>query len=199
MVTVMTAQLVVPDASAVKHSARRWWALVAIAASVLVVGLDLTVLNLALPTLAVSLHASTGDLQWIADSYSLVLAAPYVSPVLPPGAVPAIGPGVIPADKVFGKEYSHDLDHDLMGVLDPEKIVASIRDGQEELLTAGRTTMIEAAEAMEQTLGMFADADDKLAEATEVEWMSRALRARASFTRDMLGASSRFTRELLTP
>ncbi len=59
----------------VKRSARRWWALVAIAASVLVVGLDLTVLNLALPTLAVSLHASTGDLQWIADSYSLVLAA----------------------------------------------------------------------------------------------------------------------------
>ncbi|HXJ28755.1 MAG TPA: MFS transporter, partial [Streptosporangiaceae bacterium] len=59
----------------VTHSARRWWALVAIAASVLVVGLDLTVLNLALPSMAVSLHASTGDLQWIVDSYSLVLAA----------------------------------------------------------------------------------------------------------------------------
>ena len=59
----------------VTRSARRWWALVAIAASVLVVGLDLTVLNLALPTMAVSLHASTGDLQWIVDSYSLVLAA----------------------------------------------------------------------------------------------------------------------------
>jgi DHA2 family multidrug resistance protein-like MFS transporter len=55
--------------------ARKWWALVAIAASVLVVGLDLTVLNLALPTIAVDLHASTSDLQWISDSYSLVLAA----------------------------------------------------------------------------------------------------------------------------
>ena len=32
------------------NPARKWWALVAIAASVLVVGLDLTVLNLALPT-----------------------------------------------------------------------------------------------------------------------------------------------------
>lgn len=64
-----------PDASDVTHSARRWWALLAISASVLVVGLDLTVLNLALPTMAVSLHATTGDLQWIADSYSLVLAA----------------------------------------------------------------------------------------------------------------------------
>src|ERR1700761_1426390 len=64
-----------PAGPAVTHSARRWWALLAIAASVLVVGLDLTVLNLALPSMAVSLHASTGDLQWIVDAYSLVLAA----------------------------------------------------------------------------------------------------------------------------
>jgi len=63
------------DRRDVTHSARRWWALVAIAASVLVVGLDLTVLTLALPTISVSLHASTSDLQWITDSYSLVLAA----------------------------------------------------------------------------------------------------------------------------
>jgi DHA2 family multidrug resistance protein-like MFS transporter len=54
---------------------RRWWALIAMAASVLVVGLDLTVLNLALPTIATQLHASTSDLQWFSDAYSLVLAA----------------------------------------------------------------------------------------------------------------------------
>ena len=54
---------------------RRWWALGALALSVLVVGLDLFVLSLALPTLAVDLHATTGDLQWFVDSYSLVLAA----------------------------------------------------------------------------------------------------------------------------
>jgi MFS transporter, DHA2 family, multidrug resistance protein len=58
-----------------ESAARKWWALVAIAASVLVVGLDLPVLNLALPTIATDLHASTGDLQWISDAYSLVLAA----------------------------------------------------------------------------------------------------------------------------
>jgi len=57
------------------QTSRRWWAMVAIAAAALVVGLDLTVLSLALPTMAGSLHASTGDLQWITDSYSLVLAA----------------------------------------------------------------------------------------------------------------------------
>ncbi len=55
--------------------ARRWWALIAISASVLVVGLDLTVLNLALPVLSTQLHASTTDLQWFSAAYSLVLAA----------------------------------------------------------------------------------------------------------------------------
>jgi MFS transporter, DHA2 family, multidrug resistance protein len=53
---------------------RRWGAVAALALSVLVVGLDLTVLNLALPTLARELHASTGDLQWFIAAYSLVVA-----------------------------------------------------------------------------------------------------------------------------
>src|SRR6202167_2245887 len=58
-----------------ESSARRWWALIAIAASVLVVGLDLTVLTLALPTISNDLHASTSDLQCFSAAYSLVLAA----------------------------------------------------------------------------------------------------------------------------
>jgi EmrB/QacA subfamily drug resistance transporter len=61
--------------------ARKWLALIAVAMSMLVVGLDLTVLNLALPTIANALHASTSDLQWFNDAYSLVLAAA----VLPAG------------------------------------------------------------------------------------------------------------------
>ena len=60
---------------------RKWWALVALALSVLIVGIDLTVLNVALPTMAPALHASTTDLQWFVDAYSLVLAAA----VLPAG------------------------------------------------------------------------------------------------------------------
>jgi len=81
MVTLMVSQptsTTVPAKGAPgdpQHSSRRWWALIAIAASVLVVGLDLTVLSLALPDIAVSLHASTGDLQWFTDAYSLVIAA----------------------------------------------------------------------------------------------------------------------------
>ncbi|MBB5872065.1 EmrB/QacA subfamily drug resistance transporter [Allocatelliglobosispora scoriae] len=56
-------------------SPRRWWALAALALSVLVVGLDGTVLNVALPTLARDLGAGTDDLQWIIDAYLVVLAA----------------------------------------------------------------------------------------------------------------------------
>jgi MFS transporter, DHA2 family, multidrug resistance protein len=54
---------------------RRWWALAALALSVLVVGLDVFVLTLAIPTLSVDLHASSTDAQWFLDAYSLVLAA----------------------------------------------------------------------------------------------------------------------------
>ena len=54
---------------------RRWWALGAMSVSLLVVGLDLTALNVALPTLATELGASTSQLQWFANAYTLVLAA----------------------------------------------------------------------------------------------------------------------------
>src|SRR5215469_5437817 len=43
--------------------------------SVIVVALDLTILNIALPSISTALHASTRDLQWIVDAYSLAFAA----------------------------------------------------------------------------------------------------------------------------
>ena len=54
---------------------RRWWALAAITLGVLAVGLDVTVLGVALPTLATSLKASESDLQWFSSGYALTLAA----------------------------------------------------------------------------------------------------------------------------
>jgi EmrB/QacA subfamily drug resistance transporter len=42
--------------------------------SVIVVNLDLTILNIALPDISAALHAGTGDLQWLVDAYSLVFA-----------------------------------------------------------------------------------------------------------------------------
>ena len=53
---------------------RRWWALAAIVISVLTIGFDSTILNVALPTLAAKINASNGDLQWIVDSYILIFA-----------------------------------------------------------------------------------------------------------------------------
>src|SRR5690348_4588267 len=55
--------------------ARRWWALAAITLGVLAVGLDVTVLSVALPTLAAALKASESDLQWFSSGYALTLAA----------------------------------------------------------------------------------------------------------------------------
>jgi DHA2 family multidrug resistance protein-like MFS transporter len=57
------------------RGSRRWWALGAMTLGVLAVGLDVTVLSVAMPTLARSLHASTSDLQWFSSGYALVLAA----------------------------------------------------------------------------------------------------------------------------
>src|SRR5215831_414478 len=53
----------------------KWWALGALTLSVLAVGLDGTVLSVALPTLANALHASESDLQWFSSGYLLALAA----------------------------------------------------------------------------------------------------------------------------
>src|SRR5437899_5891801 len=54
---------------------RKWWALGALTLSVLAVGLDGTILSVAVPTLATALHATESDLQWFQSGYLLVLAA----------------------------------------------------------------------------------------------------------------------------
>ena len=54
---------------------RRWWTLGVMCLSLLVIGLDNTILNVALPTLVRDLHASTSQLQWIVDAYALVFAS----------------------------------------------------------------------------------------------------------------------------
>jgi EmrB/QacA subfamily drug resistance transporter len=53
----------------------KWWALAAVNLAVVAVSLDATVLSVALPTLAHSLHASESDLQWFTSGYLLVLSA----------------------------------------------------------------------------------------------------------------------------
>jgi EmrB/QacA subfamily drug resistance transporter len=60
---------------------RRWWALGALVICLLVVGFDGTILNVALPTMAAQIGASTQDGQWIVDAYIVVFA----SAMLPAG------------------------------------------------------------------------------------------------------------------
>jgi len=55
--------------------ARRWWALGAMALAVFTVTLDVTVINVALPTLAGALKASEAQLQWFVTGYTLALVA----------------------------------------------------------------------------------------------------------------------------
>ncbi len=54
---------------------RRWLAFGAVILAETAVGLDLTVLSVALPTLSGALRASESDLQWFSSGYALVLAA----------------------------------------------------------------------------------------------------------------------------
>jgi EmrB/QacA subfamily drug resistance transporter len=53
---------------------RRWWALAALCLGVLLIGIDNTIVNVALPTIGRDLDASTSDLQWVVDGYTLVFA-----------------------------------------------------------------------------------------------------------------------------
>jgi EmrB/QacA subfamily drug resistance transporter len=53
---------------------KRWWTLGVLCFSLLVIGLDNTILNVALPTLVRDLHASASQLQWMVDAYVLVFA-----------------------------------------------------------------------------------------------------------------------------
>jgi MFS family permease len=58
---------------------RRWWTLGVLCLSLLVIGLDNTILNVALPTLSRALDASSSQLQWIVDAYMLVFAGVLLS------------------------------------------------------------------------------------------------------------------------
>jgi EmrB/QacA subfamily drug resistance transporter len=53
---------------------RRWWALAVLSFSLLIIGIDNTILNVALPHLSESLHATNSQLQWIIDGYTIVYA-----------------------------------------------------------------------------------------------------------------------------
>ena len=70
--TVRAPHVPVLPAPGGKPGSSRWLALTVLCVSILIVNLDVTVLNVALPTLVRDLHAASHQLQWIVDAYALV-------------------------------------------------------------------------------------------------------------------------------
>jgi EmrB/QacA subfamily drug resistance transporter len=54
---------------------RKWWTLIAVLVGVFMLLLDITIVNVALPSIQKDLHSSFSDLQWVVDAYALSLAS----------------------------------------------------------------------------------------------------------------------------
>jgi len=74
MTTPVTLTPVRPGTTATPYP-RRWYTLIVLCLSLLVIVVDGTIVNVALPTFARDLHAGTTALQWIVDAYTLTFAA----------------------------------------------------------------------------------------------------------------------------
>ena len=70
----MSLTLLPVDVPARAQHPHRWAAVVVLCGAALIINVDNTILNVALPTLVRDLHASTSQLQWIVDSYAMVFA-----------------------------------------------------------------------------------------------------------------------------
>ena len=72
---------------------RKWWTLIVVCVGTFMLLLDITIVNVALPKIAVDLKASFSDIQWVIDAYALTLASVLLTdrrarrPVRPPAGV----------------------------------------------------------------------------------------------------------------
>lgn len=54
---------------------RKWWTLVVVCTATFMLLLDITIVNVALPSMAKELKASFSEIQWVVDAYALTLAS----------------------------------------------------------------------------------------------------------------------------
>jgi EmrB/QacA subfamily drug resistance transporter len=54
---------------------RKWWTLIVVCVGTFMLLLDITIVNVALPRIAIDLKASFTDIQWVIDAYALTLAS----------------------------------------------------------------------------------------------------------------------------
>ena len=62
------------DSGSQQGVARRWWTLIAVCAATFMLLVDVTIVQVALPSIERHLSASFTDLQWVIDAYALTLA-----------------------------------------------------------------------------------------------------------------------------
>jgi len=119
---------------------RRWQALVVLSLSLVVISMDNTILNVALPTLVRELGASASQLQWMVDAYTLAFA------------------GLLLTMGALGDRFGRRLLLDLGLLVFVGGSIASAWAGSAEVLIATRTAMgIGGAMIMPATLSIITD------------------------------------------
>ena len=58
---------------------RKWWSLIAVCFGLFMALLDVTIVNVALPTIQTDLHTSFSSLEWVINAYTLVFAVALVT------------------------------------------------------------------------------------------------------------------------
>jgi hypothetical protein len=72
-----------------------------------------------------------------------------------------------------------------------------IRELNEQILAAGREWGIGFLGAYEESLRSFADFQERSADRTDIEWVSRLVKAQADFTREIAKLSTAAPRDFL--
>ena len=71
----MAQQIMTKQPETARARDPKWWTLTAVCLGTLMLLLDITIVNVALPQIQSSLGASFSDVQWVVDAYALTLAA----------------------------------------------------------------------------------------------------------------------------
>ena len=119
---------------------RRWWILGILSMSLLIIGLDNTILNVAIPTLQREFSASATSLQWMVDAYILVFAGLLLT-------MGSLG------DR-FGRKRALQVGLVIFGL---SSLFAAYADSSAQLITARALMGIGGALIMPSTLSILTD------------------------------------------
>src|SRR4051794_24554870 len=129
-----------PESIDPRVHARRWKTLAVLALSLLIIGLDNTVLNVALPTVQTHFSASAATLQWIVDAYLLAFA----------GVLLTMG---TLGDR-FGRKRALQSGLALFGIA---SVLAAVAQNAEQLIALRATMGVGGALIMPATLSVIMD------------------------------------------